>query len=97
MIRLGWALFLIGSVLFAVAAIRQGDLVTATGSVMFVVGVGAFLIAERLPMRCSSCRRRISPDRDPNEKLCKRCADRRGRARERSRRSERLRVDRAAR
>jgi hypothetical protein len=44
--RLGWILFLVGSVVFLVAALLQGDVVTAAGSMLFVLGVIAFLGAE---------------------------------------------------
>jgi hypothetical protein len=44
--RLGWLLFLIGSLVFCVAAALNGDVVSAAGSVLFLFGVIAFLGAE---------------------------------------------------
>jgi hypothetical protein len=57
MTRVGWLLFLIGSVAFAVNGIRVGDTVAAVASVLFVVGVVAFLLAEREAARCPVCGR----------------------------------------
>jgi hypothetical protein len=44
--RLGWLLFLVGSLVFCVAAVLNGDVVTAAGSILFLLGVIAFLGAE---------------------------------------------------
>jgi hypothetical protein len=49
MLRLGWLLFLVGSLVFLGDAMARGDVVTMIGSAMFVAGVLAFMIAERSP------------------------------------------------
>lgn len=73
MVRLGWLLFLLGSVVFLVDAIRLRDAVTAAGSLLFVFGVIAFLAAERLPTRCPSCRRALIEEPRATPALCDEC------------------------
>jgi hypothetical protein len=60
LVQLGWLLFLLGSIVFVVDAILLRDLVSAAGSVLFVVGVLAFLAGERVPTRCASCRKPLT-------------------------------------
>ncbi len=57
MTRIGWLLFLIGSIVFLADGIRLGDVVTAVGSGLFVAGVFAFLVAEREASGCPLCGR----------------------------------------
>jgi hypothetical protein len=71
-------LFLVGSLVFGVDAVRQRDATTAAASAMFVVGVLAFLIAERMPHRCSDCRRPLPAGSEPGE-LCDKCRARQAR------------------
>jgi len=39
----GWIVFLVCSVLFLAAGIRDGDLLITAGSLLFLVGCGVFL------------------------------------------------------
>jgi hypothetical protein len=59
--RIGWSLFLVGSVGFALDGIRTGDIVSVFASVLFVVGVVAFLVAERDTSACPLCGRSAAP------------------------------------
>jgi hypothetical protein len=70
--RVGWMLFLAGSALFVVAAIQQRDVVTSIASVMFVIGVVAFLVAERVPARCPTCHAPL-PGGTRERSVCKHC------------------------
>jgi hypothetical protein len=72
MVKLGWALFLVGSLIFAADAVRVRDAISAIGSVLFVVGVIAFVIAERLPPTCRRC---SSPIGDPQATVAAPCSD----------------------
>jgi hypothetical protein len=40
----GWILFLVGVLIFLVAGLRNGDMWTIAGSILFAVGCGLFLI-----------------------------------------------------
>jgi hypothetical protein len=73
LVRLGWILFLIGSVVFLADAVRQGDVVSAVASAMFVVGVASFMVADRLPDRCWACRRRLPRGSEEPLLLCHGC------------------------
>ena len=55
MTRVGWLLFLVGSIVFLADGIRLSDVVTAVGSGLFVAGVIAFLVAERETSGCPLC------------------------------------------
>jgi MFS family permease len=50
-IQLGWCLFLAGSVVFLIHAIRQRDPLEVASSALFVVGLVVVLIAESRPER----------------------------------------------
>jgi hypothetical protein len=64
MTRIGWLLFLIGSVVFLADGIRLRDMVTAVGSALFVAGVVAFLVAERQASTCPLCGRTLTQDHE---------------------------------
>lgn len=46
--RAGWALFLLSAALFTAAAIRDGDFLVGSASVVFGVACVLFLIEDRL-------------------------------------------------
>ncbi len=45
--RIGWGLFLLCALAFLAAAIRDGDALLVVASLLFLAGVGAFLVPDR--------------------------------------------------
>lgn len=73
MVRIGWMTFFTGSVMFVVDAVRLHDAISAGASLLFVVGVIAFVRAERLPEGCASCGRPLPSDGISRNGRCYEC------------------------
>ena len=62
---LGWWLWMVGCVTFAVSAARAGDAFAFSGAALFAVGIVAFLVAMRLEGRESPRAQRLEGRESP--------------------------------